>query len=27
VTPAENRLPVRIEAGERGYKRRAEGPR
>ncbi len=23
VTPAENRLPVRIEAGERGYKRRA----
>ena len=25
VTPAENRLPVRIEAGERGYKRHVGG--
>ncbi len=27
VTPAENRLAVRIEAGERGYRRRAEDAR
>jgi uncharacterized protein (DUF1684 family) len=27
VTPADNRLAVGIEAGERGYKRRSEGPR